>query len=451
MSGKTRLGYAPLSQPYFSKDWAHKIRAQSLAALGSMIGIELHHPAEMITTEEDARKTAKGFRQEDIDVLLIQSINCDLAIPATILGQECHVPLLVWSTPEPLLQDKPLLANSLCGGMIITSTLRRLGVKYKHVHGAPDDTQFLTRMAKSIEAAAIIPRLRESRLGLVGYQVPGFHHISFDEMLLRRVFGVQLQHIDISEISAESKKIPGDAVAAEVRAIKNDSRESPNLGIADFNSSALLSISIKNLCQKYGLQAVAVKCMPELLNEFQIVPCAALGKITDDGIMAACEGDVAGALTMLVEYYLTRVQPFFVDLISVDEKSNTGVGWHCGNGPASIAEDARRITFSHHSIFSEPPLGLARDFVCKTGEVTFARISERETGYMIFAAGGAAVKMDSAPRGTAIKIRFYEPIDKINEFLFDQGVENHFAVAYGDIREQLRDFAKWSSMESVIF
>jgi L-fucose isomerase-like protein len=451
MSRKTRLGYAPLSQAYYSKEWAHKIHTQSLAALRSINAIQLYHPAEMITTEEDARKAAREFKQEDIDVLLMQSINCDLAIPATVLGQECQVPLLVWSTPEPLMHDKPLLANSLCGGMIVTSTLRRLGLRYKHMHGLPDDAEFLRKMVKSIEAAAIVRKLRESRLALIGYQVPGFHHVSFDEMLLRRVFGVQLQHVDISEVYAESKKISNDAVEAEVKAIKNDSRQSPNLKQADFDKTALLSISLRNLSQKYGTQAVAVKCMPELLDEFKIVPCAALGKITDDGIMAACEGDVAGALTMLVEYYLTNVPPFFVDLISVDEKSNTGIGWHCGNGPARIAEDARKLTYGQHSIVSqESPLGLTRDFVCRTGEVTFARISERDTGYMMFAAGGEAIRMDDSPRGTSMKIRFHESVGKINDILFEQGVENHFSIVYGDIREELRDFSKWMNMECVI-
>ena len=449
MSRKTRLGYAPLSQPYYSEEWAHKIHTQSVAALRSSNAIQLYS-AEMIATEEDARKAAKQFKKEDVDVLLMQSINCDLGIPATVLGQQCQVPSLVWSTPEPLRQAEPLLANSLCGAMIITSTLRRLGISYKHMHGLPDDAEFMRKMVKSIETAAIVEKLRESGISLIGYQVPGFHHVSFDEMLLRRVFGVQLQHIDMSELFGETKKISDHAIEAEIEAIKKDSRQSENLKQTEFEKTALLSISLRNLCQKYGTQAVAIKCMPELLDDFKIVPCAALGKISDDGIMAACEGDVAGALTMLIEYYLTSIPPFFADLLSVDEKSNTAIGWHCGNGPARLAENGK-VTYSPHSIVSqESPLGLTRDFVCRTGEVTFARISEREAGYMMFAAGGESIKMDDAPRGTSIKIRFHEPVEKIREILFEQGVENHFSIAYGDIREELRDLSKWMGIEHVI-
>jgi L-fucose isomerase-like protein len=270
-------------------------------------------------------------------------------------------------------------------------------------------------------------------------------------MLLRRVFGVQLQHIDFSEVYAECRKIPNDSVEAEVKALKTDSPQNPNVKQVEFNKTALLSISFGNLCQKYGIQAVAVKCMPELLDDLKIVPCAALGNLTDDGIMAACEGDVAGALTMLIEYYLTNVPPFFADLISVDEKSNTSVGWHCGNGPASIADDLSKMTYGQHSVvLQESPVGLTRDFVCKPGEVTFARISERETGYIMFAAGGEAVKMDVSPRGTNMKIKFHEPVGKMNEILFEQGIENHFSVAYGDIRQDLWDFSKWMNMESII-
>ena len=58
--------------------------------------------------------------------------------------------------------------------------------------------------------------------------------------------------------------------------------------------------------------------------------------------------------------------------------------------------------------------------------------------------------MDVSPRGTNMKIKFHEPVGKMNEILFEQGIENHFSVAYGDIRQDLWDFSKWMNMESII-
>jgi hypothetical protein len=82
--------------------------------------------------------------------------------------------------------------------------------------------------------------------------------------------------------------------------------------------------------------------------------------------------------------------------------------------------------------------------------VTFARITELNDGYAMFAAGGQSVRMYPSPRGTSMKIRFHESVAKINEILFERGIENHFAIAYGDIRDELKDFAKWFGMEPII-
>jgi len=49
-----------------------------------------------------------------------------------------------------------------------------------------------------------------------------------------------------------------------------------------------------------------------------------------------------------------------------------------------------------------------------------------------------------------MKIKFHESVGKINDILFEQGIENHFSITYGDIREELRDFSKWMNMECVI-
>ena len=95
-------------------------------------------------------------------------------------------------------------------------------------------------------------------------------------------------------------------------------------------------------------------------------------------------------------------------------------------------------------------MGLTREFACKGGSVTCARISERENNYCIYAIGGEAVEEDATPRGTSMKIKFYQPIKKIREVLFEDGVENHFAVVYGDIRDQLEEFSKWTGIDSII-
>jgi len=446
-----KVGYAPLKQPYFDQEWAREIHQRSLNLLRNLEQVKLIEPEGTITTEEDAWKAAKLFHRENVDLVLIQCINADSGILTSVIGPNSDAPILVWSTPEPTMHETSLVANSFCGAMIITSTLRRHNIKYKHLHGFPEDEEFKRKLERSIRVLGCISMLKESKLGLVGYQSPGFHHVSFDEMLLRRTFGMSVQHIDLSEVFAETQNLSEEAIMKEENEIKQEGIRAENVTEEDFKKTASVSLSLKNIAKKYGIAAFAVKCFPEFNDLFKLAPCTAIGRTTDRGIMTACEGDMIGALTMLIEYYLTGNPVFFVDLISLDEKTNTGVVWHCGNAPICMAENPQEVRYEQHSILAqESPMGLTREFACKPGSITCARISERENNYCMYAIGGEAVKGDPTLRGTSMKIKFYQPVEKIGKILFEDGVENHFAVVYGDIRDQLEEFSKWTGIDSII-
>ena len=444
-----RVGYSPITQPIFDKRWAEEMHQRSLSLLRGVSGIRLIEGNGTIMTEKEAWDAARAFQKGKVDVVLMQSVNSDGGILASILGQNSGAPVLLWSTPEPTLHDTGLRANSFCGAMIIAATLRRLHIRYKHLEGFPDDARFRERLTRSIRVLGCIAALRESKLGLIGYQTPGFHHVSFDEILLRRTFGVGVQHVDLSEVFSAAQSISKDSVMRTVEEIKREGVAGKEVVEEDFRKTASICEGLKDVIRKYDITASAVKCFPEFWDELRIAPCCALGRIMDEGKMTACEGDMLGALTMLVEYYLADGPALFVDLISMDDESNSGVVWHCGTGPICMAEDPEKVRYGQHSLFS-PPAGLTREFACKTGPITCARISERDGNYCVYAMGGEAVEGDASLRGTSMKIKYAQPVEKLRRTLFDDGVENHFAVVYGDIRDQLEDFSKWLGLDSVI-
>ena len=79
---------------------------------------------------------------------------------------------------------------------------------------------------------------------------------------------------------------------------------------------------------------------------YGISPCYAMGRLTDRGIMTACEVDVYGALTMLFQYLaaLGKTVPHFIDwTIRHQEQENTFLAWHCGNAPPSLAGEKSRV------------------------------------------------------------------------------------------------------------
>ena len=69
---------------------------------------------------------------------------------------------------------------------------------------------------------------------------------------------------------------------------------------------------LKELVQKYDLQGVTLRCF-DLLSTVKNTGCIALSKLNDEGIPAACEGDIPVLLTMMICKKLTGEYCFQVN------------------------------------------------------------------------------------------------------------------------------------------
>ena len=58
-------------------------------------------------------------------------------------------------------------------------------------------------------------------------------------------------------------------------------------------------IALKRLVEAENLDAIAIRCWPELPRDYGQWPYLAVTRLADEGLPVACEGDVDGALTML--------------------------------------------------------------------------------------------------------------------------------------------------------
>ncbi len=443
---KIRLGYAPIVEPIFDAVWAKKLREQTITLLSSFDDVDLIMPKEVVTIEDDAIAAGELFRDQNVDVLIMQSINSDSGILATAMGQKVRRPILLWSTPEPSLHDTPVVANSTCGSMIIAGTLRRLGLKYHHVHGFPDSKELVEELKRAIDAAATVARLLDSKIGLVGYVPPGFHHSAADELLMRKTFGIKVHHIDLSELFSEAESRDPKEIQKEISEIKEIGTASDAVTETDFEKTAKIGLAMRHLSSKYSLKAQAVKCFPEFQSLYGAVPCAAMGRCNDKGLNTSCEADLGGALTMLVENFLSRQPVFFVDIISLDD--NIGVVWHCGNGVSSLADPNTTVRYDKSPLHGH---SITTEMVCRPGPVTVARFSQREDRFRLYAFEGQAITGDPTLRGASMKIEFGISTEQIKKVIFDDGIENHFAVAYGHIGDQLGQVAKWLEIESRVW
>ena len=444
---KLRVGYACLARLTFDGEYAKELFDRSLAILAKM-DIELVRMDGLTVTEDDAEAMASHFVSEKVDVALIQYGTFSLGSLMPLFAERLQVPIVLWGVPEPSLNGTRLRSNSLCGINMNAHTLMRLGRKYETIFCLPEDAP--AELEPLFRSLHCLSRLRNVRLGLVGYRVPGFYTSNCDEMEMRRRLGPELHHITLAEVydeagktDREARKELVDSGCSAACSVEVDSEE--------FDKAAALYLALKKLVTKYNLDALAVKCWPEFPDSYGVAACWALSRLNDDGIMTSCEGDVYGVVTMLMENFLTGKTPMFADFVAIDEEQNLGIGWHCGAAPTCLASNSEGVAVCKHpSVGGGGKTGVTVSFPLRGGEpATMARLGVGPDGLRLFFAGGEAVDTGPILRGNPAGIRFDRPVRQVLKTILNEGMEHHYAIIHADIRPELRIIAKWLEMGTI--
>lgn len=432
MNENIKLGFLCFAGEDFDYKAAGEIFASSKEKLTSLAEIISHQV--VVLKSEDLQATIKKFQQQQLDCIVLQIGNFPNGQLVMKFIQNFDVPMVVWAVPEPKGQ-KDLKLNSFCGANMVTSTLYKLDKFYKFVYGSFDDDQVLKKLENFIKSVSTAKKLRNSTIGLVGYHTPGFNNIAFDELKLSKKTGVAVHHIDLSELKAAMAEIPQEKVTAAIDKLK--SQVSLNqMKDEDFQIYGKMFNAFKFLAKRYGCGSFAVKCWPEALNLLGMNICPVMSRLADDGIIMGCEGDIYGTVTMLIQHFLTEQQPFLADMISVDRQDNTGLFWHCGNAPASLAANPSKAAITNVPCV----FGLACSFGCKSGPITVARLSQ-DKDYKMLLVFGQAVPDQEVVSGTSVKVKFPDVANLMNTVIY-QGFEHHFSLIYGDITAGIEDLCE---------
>lgn len=445
--GKFRVGYACLARLSFDGAYAKELFDRSLKSL-SRLDVEVIHPPDLTVTEEDAEALAERFHAERVDVVLVQYGTFALGTLIPILADRLSAPFILWGVPEPSLGGPKLRSNSLCGVNMNAHTLMRLGRKYEYIFCEPEEAP--ERLRPSFRALECLKRLRRVRLGLVGYRAPGFYTSTFDEMGLRRLLGVEVHHVTLAELADEAKRFEPARVKQEIEAIRATAPTCDAAVTSDeLDKAAALSLAFREVAAKNRLSAYAVKCWPEFSAHYGIMPCSTMSHLTDLGMLSACEGDVYGAVTMLMEHYLSGKTPMFADFIAIDEKRNVGLAWHCGSAPTCLAAKTARVRLGKHpTAEGGNKRGVTVNFPVEgSGPVTMARLGVGPNGLRMFFAGGEAVEPEATLAGNCWAVRFEAPVRRLLDIILGEGLEHHTALVQADVRADLRRIARWLGLE----
>jgi len=433
--GLVHTGIAALDMKYAD------VSRNSLLRKLSQLGHEIvtHDPA--VVDSSEALSAAERMRRGDIDLLVVLVGTFTQDPVMTNLVQNVKVPVVFWAVPEAALKGPlggPSRSGGLVGVIMNASALSKMGMRFKVIFGEPTDEKAFASLKNTIEAARVLKALRTSRVGIVGYHSPGFYDGSVDEVALKQHIGTELVHIDLSELNSVMQKI-ADSDASKVH--EGISKRIVDLTQGERIRDGKIFLGLKQLAETNRLDAVAVKCWPEL--EFS--SCFALSRLSDAGIPGGCEGDVNATVTMLMLQRLTGQPVFLCDVFHLDEKRNTILTYHCGAAGASLASKKGEVIIRKH------PLGCGAtvEFPVKPGRVTIARLGNHAGKYRMFIASGEAIRTKQIVRGNPLEVRLDVKVDDFLRTLTTRGVEHHLLMVHGDWSEILSEMCEIAGFEKI--
>jgi len=419
--------YVPAGAPTFHLESAGDQFKQSKELL-SGIDSAFIFPDEMLLTPELLTAFLDGVTP---DAIVFQNLTFANAAFISEVKRRFSCPVLLWTLREPVIDGGRLRLNSLTGAYSAANALRAFGDEsFGYVFGAPSEDRTKAEISDFIKAAKLKKSMRSLRMAAIGHTPQGFGFGRALDTELMNVFGVDLVTVEARELIDTAQGYSDEECAEYLTRSEHAMcglEKTPERNRLDF---ARLYKSYSEYIKNNGVGAVASRCWPDFFTAFGTPVCSVLSMLGDDGIAAACEADIYGALSMWIGMQLSGAPVFFGDPVSLDEGENTVTYWHCGAAACSLA---RRDTGAVVGVHPNRKIGPAMDFGCEAcPEVTVFRAGRNPDGsFRFFICEGEALDKPKQFTGTSIVVKTEENCREIIENSVRKGFEPHFTVIKG--------------------
>ncbi len=450
-----KIGVVALGRPTFDVPFAEETTRRAFEAL-ARLDVEIVGPQELLFDANSVREALPRLKAENVDLLLLLQVTFTDATMTVAIAEAVDAPILLWGFPETRTGGR-LRLNSLCGVNLAAHALGKAGRECAYLFAAADDhsiaeqVEALSRDFRSTSPSAgqtpappdasamaraedVQSHLRGTRIGRIGTHPDGFDTCVFDDEALAGLTGVTVDQIELGQLFGAAAKVPERNVAA----IRN--RAAKDLGSLDqleqepLDKSLRLYAGLKEIAESRGLSGLSVRCWPEMFTEYGCAACGPMAMLNEEKTPCACEADVYGNVTTLILQRLSGQQAIIADLVDMDPETDTGVLWHCGLAPVSMADPETKSKADIHSNRRKP---LLNAFPLKPGRVTIARLSQAKGATKLVVGGGEMIRAPLSFSGTAGVIRFDRPVPEVLDTVIGAGLEHHFGFTYGDFRTEL--------------
>ena len=410
----------------------------------------------MVDGPESARAAAERFAAAGVDAVFCQAMTyatSDALVPAV---KDLDVPVVLFNVQEEKKLDLSRVKTlddwlghgCTCAGIAeLSAMLRRYGLRFDVVTGylngdeAVDDA-----IGKWVKAASVRRKMRTSGIGLLGRQYPGMMDLYVDENEVMKKFGMMTEFLMWEDVLKLSHEVTEDEAARYEREVR-ETFEIPRGKVSDAD--------IKNIAVMYGAyeKLIERKKLAILANHFER---AAVGEenelmaalnpahtlLQKKGIACTVEGDIKGALAMLILKTIAG-NANLTELYSMDFDDDICLIGHSGASDPCFA--SKKPVLEMATMFhGKDGKGFTTQAVPEAGPLTMLAITMRANGsFKMIAAEGMIEEGEVLNLGdTNCRARFQLPMREFVNQWSMHGPSHHGVMAKGHHIDALGAAAK---------
>jgi L-fucose isomerase-like protein len=438
---KPRIGFVNLILDFLEgQDVAVKYSHHAKDYLEKELGVEVVEYPEPLAQRSQAVKAWKKFKAEDVDGVILFNGTFSTGELTAEMIRNLDCPFALWGIGELSLKSRSF-TGSMVGLMAAGALFKNLDKRFTFIYGPIEDEKAQRKLGIFVRVIKAIAYLKEASIAVIGMRPDGFEISDYDELAVKKLFGTEITKLSLYTLSKIMKEIDEKEIDADME-VQKQIFDIRNDDLQEARGLSKVYLALKKAFKDKNIHSYAPDCWPELRDNDKTPICPANGRMNAEGIMASCECDVDGSLTLMLEHALSGSTPWWADFVNLIAENDTLLWWHCGNAPHNLSTQKPVI----ERVFG----GLAQTAAMKSGTATICRLNSIRGEFTLHVGTGEVVETKPLLKGSNLLIRMKGGNMKFVESLLRNGIPHHNGLVYGDILDELKEFAHLMNIPIVV-
>jgi len=362
-----------------------------------------------------------------------------------------------------LLPDWPGMVAMLASG----GALHHLGIEHFRVAGDVNRKEVMDKYLKFARCARVVSGLNGQKYGLIGGRSLGMYSAVVSMQDWQQKFGVDVDHVDQSEIVRIAETIPEEQVEKAFKWL-ND-----YVGKINYDDKRLTAEKLKTQIRHYeatrqiiaknNFDFVGVKCHYEMSRHY-CTQCLGAAFFNDpydwngpkETTVFSCEADGDAGLTMQILKLLTGDPVVFMDVRHYDPDYDVMVFCNCGSQSTWYAARSNDPKENLKHVTMNPCLeiysggGAHVNLMTKAGKATIARLNRTQGRYRmtIIPAEFVELPREKMKETTEEWPHVFAKLPFDHSIFLEKFDANHCHAVYGDHVEELKMICKMLAIDA---